>query len=92
MIDRIATVEYRRAGGARVTLALDRYENEPDFQAYALTRFVDPHDPSFATFSGFDVRDELAALLDSTFADMQSPEFAGARVAVLGRYDEIDPL
>ena len=89
MINRIATIEYRRPSGARVSVALDEYENEPDFQSYALTRFVDPHDPGFATFSGFDVRDELVELLNGNFADSESPEFSAARDRVLASYDAI---
>ncbi len=89
MIDRVATIEYRRPSGARVSLALDKYENEPDFQTYALTRFVDPHDPGFATFSGFDVRDELLALLGSSFADNESPEFTDARDRLISSFDRL---
>lgn len=89
MINRMATIEYHRPSGARVVLELDKYENEPDFQSFALTRLVDPHDSSFATFSGFDVRSELVDLLDSTFADEESPDFGAARERLLDGFDSV---
>lgn len=89
MIDRVATIEYTRPSGARVKLALDKYENEPDFQTYALTRFVDPHDASFASFAGFDVRSELVSLLDEQFSDGEAAEFSSARTQLLESFDSI---
>ncbi|HET9028939.1 MAG TPA: hypothetical protein VFN49_02070 [Candidatus Aquilonibacter sp.] len=86
MTTRIAQARYGREGGGTVTLVVERYENEPDFQSYALTRFVDPHDPSFASFAGFDVRAELIDLLDGQFED-GSAAFAGAKAELLAAFD-----
>ena len=87
MTTRIAHAQYKRPNGAQVRLVLNRYENEPDFQAFAITRFVDPHDPAFATFAGFDIRPELEELLDGQVSDAESPEFVAAREAVLAAFD-----
>lgn len=88
MATRIAHQEYTRSSGARVTLIVNRYENEPDFQAFSISRYVNPHDPAFATFAGFDIRSELEDLLAADLADTGSPEYAPVRDAVLVAFDK----
>jgi hypothetical protein len=89
---RIAQAQYRRAAGGNVTLVVDKYENEPDFQSYAITRFVDPHDPSVAAFAGFDVRSELVDLLHGDLADGASPGFEEAKAVLLSAFDVGQPV
>ena len=86
MTTRIAHATYARPSGGVVTLAVDKYENEPDFQSFAVTRLVDPHDPAFASFAGFDVRTELVALLEGDLAD-SAPSFESAKAALLAAFD-----
>ena len=87
MTTRIAFAQYQRASGGNVSLSVDKYENEPDFQSYAITRRIEPHDPSFASFAGFDIRSELEELLDGQFADAGSPDFEKAKTSLLSAFD-----
>ena len=92
MTTRIAFAQYPRASGGTVTLSVDKYENEPDFQSYAITRQVSPHDPAFASFAGFDIRDELVDLLHGQLADAESSGFEQAKVAILTAFDVGQPV
>lgn len=92
MTIRIAHAEYERPSGGRVRLVVEKYENEPDFQSFAIARFIDPHDPSFASFAGFDVRSELVALLERDLADPSSPRFDAAKAALLAAFDLGEPV
>ena len=92
MTTRIAFAQYQRSAGGTVSLVVDKYENEPDFQSYAITRFVDPHDPAFALFAGFDIRSELVDLLHGNFADDGSEGFEQAKVAILTAFDVGQPV
>lgn len=87
MTTRIGHAQYRRPSGGLISLAIDKYENEPDFQSYAIARFVDPHDPSVAAFAGFDIRSELVDLLHGEFADESSAAFEEAKVSLLTQFD-----
>lgn len=91
MTTRIAHAQYERTSGGTITLVVDRYENEPDFQSYAITRFVHPHDPSVAAFAGFDIRSELVDLLHGDLAD-DAPGFSGAKESLLSAFDTGQPV
>lgn len=92
MTTRIAHAQYQRPSGALIRLVVDKYENEPDFQSYAVTRFVEPHDPALAAFAGFDVRSELVELLDRDLADGSAPGFEEARGSLLAAFDAGTPV
>ena len=92
MTTRIAFAQYQRPSGANVSLSVDKYENEPDFQSYAITRQVAPHDPAFASFAGFDIRSELVDLLNGDLADESAPGFEEAKASILSAFDVGQPV